>query len=109
MSYNDLYLQRHNQDHRDPYSGAGVHAGQSGSTSLATPMIPEAMATVSYTKDNLMRDLVAGEIPTPRSPRKSVGDLIVSMSAQNNKYFDRSLAKSAPPHVPLELGHLKRK
>ena len=109
MSYNDLYTQPHNQDHRDPYSGAGVHAGQAGSASLAMPMIPEAMETVAHTKDNTLRELVVGQIPTPRSPRKSVGDLIASMSAQNNKYFDRSLAGSAPPHVPMDLSHLKRK
>ena len=104
MSLKELYSPYHNQGHRDPFSGAGVHAGQRGTASLSIPELT-VLSTAGYTKDNQIKDMVEDTIPDKRDKRRGIDDALRSMGNNNNKYLKRHISKDGQ-HSSLDINHL---
>ena len=107
MSIVDLYTHKHNQSHRDPISGGGVHAGQRGTASLSVPEIRELHSS-GYTEANLYRDLQTQSVPEKRDKRKGIDDIIKGMGNHNDRYINRSLARHSGSHASIDLNHINK-
>jgi hypothetical protein len=107
MSLKELYSPYHNQGHRDPFSGAGVHAGQRGTASLTVPELT-VLSTAGYTQANKIKDIVEDKIPEKRDKRRNVADTLRGMGDHNNKYLKRHISKQGQ-HMNLDINHLNRK
>jgi len=107
MSLKELYSPYHNQGHRDPFSGAGVHSGQRGTASLTVPELT-ILGTEGYTNANKIKDMVEDTIPEKRDKRRNITDALRSMGNHNNKYLKRHISKDGQ-HSSLDINHLNKK
>jgi len=108
MNFTRFFLEPHNQNHRHPISGAGVHSGSRGSASKSVPVIPD-LQTQSYTEANLYRDLQTNTVPEPREKRKGIDDALKSMGSHNDRYINRSLALHSGNSLPMDINHINKK
>lgn len=85
ISFEDLLYPKQNQDHRDPFSGAGAHAGQAGSASFAIRENNiQELDTAHYTKNNLIIDIVNKQVPNEYNGRKNSLKEIMFYDAQKS-------------------------
>ena len=106
MSFKKLYTKEHNQEHRDPFSGAGTHPGQHGTASLSTPELT-ILSTEGYSKYNEIKDSFEDTIPEKREKRRNIVDTLKDMNNHNNKYLKRHVSKGN--HSTLDINHLNKK